>query len=668
MSVEPLRHNRLSDGTAAPASLAASLAPEALGGFLGGSETRLYRLLGAHVMEQAGGEGTQFAVWAPRAAEVTLIGSFNDWDPRATPLRRVGSTGVWAIFLPGVGPGAMYKYRVLPAAAARRRPAAASRRKTGRAKEPEVRALDKADPLGFAMELRPRSASIVVGPSRHEWSDGAWMAARAEPPAPARPISIYEVHLGSWRRKPDGRWLDYRELADELLPYVKELGFTHIELLPVTEHPYDPSWGYQTVGYFAPTSRFGTPDDLRAFVDAAHAMELGVIVDWVPAHFPLDEHGLALFDGEPLYEHADPKRGEHPDWGTAIFDYGRPEVASFLASSARYWLDEYHVDGLRVDAVASMLYLDYSREEGEWEPNVHGGRENLEAVEFLRWLNDELHAACPGALLCAEESTAWPRVTEPTGQGGLGFDLKWNMGWMNDTLRVFETEPRDRRRVHERLTFSIHYAFFEQFLLPLSHDEVVHLKRSLLSKMPGGYEQKFAGLRLLLGYMWAHPGKKLLFMGGELAQWTEWSENGELDWALLDFPSHRGIQDWVRALNDLYLREPALHALDGSAEGFEWVDAGDAERGILTFLRWAPGRERLVLVAANFSDRAVRLRVGVPRAGPYEIVLDSEAREFGGKRDHRTPAPATEVPSHGRPASLELDLRALSVLILMPSG
>ncbi len=660
MPAEQLRDTRLSDASAAPEGVKSSLAPGALHGFLTGAETRLDRLLGAQVMEHEGSAGTRFAVWAPRAAEVTLIGSFNDWDPRATPLRRVGSTGVWEIFLPGVGPGAMYKYRVWPAPPARR--------KASRAKKPEVQALDKADPIGFAMELRPRSASIVVGPTAYEWSDDEWLARRGERSAPDRPVSIYEVHLGSWRRKPDGGWLDYRELADELLPYVKALGFTHIELLPVTEHPYDPSWGYQTVGYFAPTSRFGTPDDLRAFVDAAHALEIGVIVDWVPAHFPLDEHGLALFDGAPLYEHADPKRGEHPDWGTAIFDYGRPEVASFLASSARYWLDEFHVDGLRVDAVASMLYLDYSREEGEWEPNVHGGRENLEAVEFLRWLNDELHAACPGVLLCAEESTAWPRVTEPTGQGGLGFDLKWNMGWMNDTLDVLETEPRDRPGVHDRLTFSIHYAFFERFLLPLSHDEVVHLKRSLLSKMPGGYEQKFAGLRLLLGYMWAHPGKKLLFMGGELAQWTEWSENRELDWALLEFPSHRGIQDWVRALNDVYAREPALHALDDSAQGFEWVDPADAERGILTFIRWAPGRERFVVVAANFSDRAARVRVGVPWATPYEIVLDSEASRFGGKGRHPTPTAASEVPSHGQPASLELHLRGLSIVLLTPSG
>ncbi|MGH7541751.1 MAG: 1,4-alpha-glucan branching protein GlgB, partial [Gemmatimonadota bacterium] len=639
-----------------PYRFGATLAPERFAAFTAGTETRLDRLLGAHPCRHEGCTGTRFAVWAPRARAVNLIGSFNRWEGRTHPMRPVGSTGVWELFLPGVGPGALYKYEIRPRVPGR---------EGGADQDADVPSLDKADPLGFRMELRPRTASVVTVPPARRWKDRAWMAERAARDLAREPVSIYEAHLGSWRRSESGEWLGYPALAETLLPWVKELGFTHVELLPLTEHPHDASWGYQTVGYFALTARYGTPEEFRAFVDEAHRLGLGVLLDWVPAHFPLDAHGLWRFDGFSLYEHPDPRRGHHPEWGTAIFDFGRPEVISFLVSSARYWLEEYHLDGLRVDAVASMLYLDYSREQGQWLPNEWGGRENLEAIAFLRTLNDALHDACPGLLLCAEESTAWPRVSAPTEEGGLGFDLKWNMGWMNDTLRVFGTDPYARPHEHHRLTFSIHYAFSERFLLPLSHDEVVHLKGSLLSKMPGGYDEKFGNLRLLFGYLWAHPGKKLLFMGGEFGQWSEWDENGTLDWALLDFPLHDGVRRWVVALNRLVRREPALHALDHTPEGFEWLDVHEAPRSVLAFVRWAPEWREFVAVVANFAGaRWHGYRLALPRAGRYEVVLDSDATCFGGEGSGPGELITTDEPLHGRPASVALDLPPLSIRFL----
>ncbi len=632
-----------------PSLTSAELAP-----FAAGSESRLQERLGAHVATRDGVEGVRFSVWAPRAIAVNLMGSFNGWEARCHPMFPVPETGVWELFLPGVKPGALYKFQVRP------RPATST---------DDVPALEKADPLGRRGEVRPRSASEVVSPSAFAWSDAAWVASRPDRAAPGRPISIYEVHLGSWRRNEDGSWLGYRQLADTLLPYVKDLGFTHVELLPITEHPHDASWGYQTVGYFAPTSRYGEPDDFRAFVDAAHGLGLGVLLDWVPAHFPLDGHGLARFDGGSLYEHADPRRGAHPDWGTAIFDYGRPEVRSFLVSSARFWIDEYHLDGLRVDAVASMLYLDYSRAEGEWEPNELGGRENLEAVDFVRQLTDTLREACPGALLFAEESTAWAGITRPTADGGLGFHFKWNMGWMNDTLSVFTADPHRRAELHERLTFSLYYAHAERHVLPLSHDEVVHLKRSLISKIPGGYDAKFEGLRLLLGYMWTHPGAKLLFMGGELAEWSEWNEAGQLSWDLLDHPPHRGVQRWVRALNERYVQDPAWHGLDERPEGFEWIDVHDAARSVLTYVRWAPGWKDHIVVVANFAGRTRRgYAVGLPAATPYRIALDSDAPEFGGKGRARLGVETVADPLHDRPARLAVDLPPSTLLVLVPAA
>jgi 1,4-alpha-glucan branching enzyme len=675
-----------------------SLTADALTPFLAGEEYRLQRWLGAHEAELDGVKGTRFAVWAPHARAVNLMGTFTEWDARLRPMRPVGATGVWELFLPGVGPGALYKYHIRPGTQAVARAghrldstavavdstavAADSAEESDRAPAEEAgvpEALDKADPLGFAMELRPRSASVVCCADPFVWSDDEWQARHDSDSVEDEPISIYEVHLGSWRRHEDGSWPSYRELAEDLLPYVRDLGFTHLELLPITEHPHDPSWGYQTVGYFAPTSRHGTPEDFKAFVDAAHGHGLGVILDWVPAHFPLDAHGLERFDGTHLYEHPDPRRGYHPDWGTAIFDYAKPEVISFVVSSACFWLEEYHIDGLRVDAVASMLYLDYSRKEGEWLPNELGGRENLDAVALLQRLNDVAHEASPGTLLFAEESTAWPQVTGATDRGGLGFDMKWNMGWMNDTLSFFESDPSARSSNHDQLTFSIHYAHSERFLLPLSHDEVVHLKRSLLSKMPGGYEEKFANLRLLLSYMWAHPGKKLLFMGGELAQWSEWNEGKELDWALLDFPSHVGIQRLVRSLNRVYCEERSLHSLDFSPGGFEWVDAEDVERGVISFVRRAAGWDEFVLVVANFSgSRWGGYRVGVPTPGEYQLLLDSADDEFtGGGPSAAAPGTGAEAPEgaglmaveeawHGRPCCLELDLEPFSCVFLKP--
>jgi 1,4-alpha-glucan branching enzyme len=572
-------------------------------------------------------------------------------------MRARGSTGVWELFVPGVGPGALYKFRVVA-------------RVDGR---PRL----KADPCGRAMQLRPDTASVVPAPPAVRWSDEAWIGARAASDPGRTPVSIYEVHLSSWRRIPGAKpreghpgWHTYRELADELIPYVADLGFTHVELLPITEHPYDGSWGYQTVGYFAPTSRHGTADDLRYLVDRAHAAGIGVILDWVPAHFPQDAHGLARFDGTALYEHADPRKGVHPDWGTYIFNYARPEVAAFLVSSALYWIEEFHIDGLRLDAVASMLYLDYSRAEGQWVPNEFGGRENTEATTFLRALNETIHREHPGVLLMAEESTAWAGVTHDPGLGGLGFDVKWNMGWMHDTLEVMQADPLFRTGLYEKLTFGITYAFAERFLLAFSHDEVVHLKRSMLGKMPGETLDKFAHLRLLYGYMWAQPGKKLLFMGSELATWHEWDEEGVLDWALLDEPMHRGVHDWVAALNEAYGEEPALHEQDWSASGFEWVDCHDRDRTTLAWLRWAMDWSDFLVVVCNFTPVAWEgYRLAVPYRGTYEVRLDSNAAEFGGAGSlGATTFETADEPHLGRDQYVELTLPPLSILMLKRVG
>ena len=614
---------------------------------------RIHEVLGAHVRVQGGTEGTVFAVWAPGAAAVSVVGSFNGWDPSTHPMQARRASGVWECFVPSVGAGALYKYHI--------------RSRIGDA----VRL--KADPCGRAMQLRPDTASIVAGRSRYEWDDGQWMARRATAPASESPMSIYEVHLGSWRRKPGAEprkghpgWLTYRELGDSLVPYVAELGFTHIELLPITEHPYDASWGYQTVGYFAPTSRHGNADDLRYLVDRAHRAGLGVILDWVPAHFPKDPHGLARFDGTHLYEHADPRKGVHPDWGTHIFNYSRPEVVAFLVSSALHWIEDFHIDALRLDAVASMLYLDYSRAEGAWVPNQYGGKENVEAIDFLRTLNRTVHAEHPGVQMIAEESTAWPGVTHSVERGGLGFDMKWNMGWMNDTLEVMQADPLFRKGVYNKLTFSIMYAFSERFLLAFSHDEVVHLKRSMLQKMPGSELDKFASLRLLYGYMWTHPGKKLLFMGGELAVWYEWDAEGELDWALQEEPMHAGMGEWVRALNRLYQNAPPLHETDADGRGFEWIDCHDVDRSTLSFVRWSKEWRSHVVVVANFTPVAwPQYRLAVPHDGSYEVILSSDDEAFGGSGRYRDRSfETTPGELFGRQQSVELTLPPLSVLVL----
>jgi 1,4-alpha-glucan branching enzyme len=615
--------------------------------FLDGREHRLHEVLGAHLLTVEDVAGTLFAVWAPRARAVSLIGTMNGWDGRLHAMRPRGDTGVWEIFLPDVGAGTLYKYRIHP----------------GDGGAPQ----DKADPVGASVELRPATASRVAEPPAHVWTDRAWMADRAARRPEDRPMSVYEVHLGSWRRTGSGGWLGYRELAETLLPYVLDLGFTHVELMPVMEHPLDESWGYQTVGYFAPTSRYGGPDDLRAFVDRAHELGLGVLLDWAPAHFPDDAHGLVRFDGTALFEHPDPHLARHPDWGTLVFDYGRPEVRAFLISSAICWLDRFHVDGFRVDAVASMLYLDYSRAHGEWTPNEEGGREDRDAVRFLRELTDAVHDAFPGALVIAEESTAWPGVSHGTDQGGLGFDQKWNLGWMHDSLEYFGADPLFRSGRHDLLTFSLTYAFSERFVLPLSHDEVVHGKRSLLTRMPGDYQERFANLRLLFGWQWLHPGKKLLFMGGELGQWDEWNVGDQLAWALTEYPNHRGIQHWVRDLNRAYASRAALHRGDHRADGFEWIDCDDAARSVSSWIRWGDGEG--VVVVANFTpvDRE-GFQLPVPFPGRYRIVLDSDAEPYGGQG--RSPREdALEARSHhlmGRDQILEFTLPGLTLLALEP--
>jgi 1,4-alpha-glucan branching enzyme len=609
-----------------------------------GRDLQLYRKLGAHPHSTEGASGVRFAVWAPNAARVSVVGDFNSWDGRRHLLRRHPGGGIWDTFIPGLDVGTLYKYEIKP-----------------RFGPPFV----KADPIGFRTEVRPATASVVHTLGNYEWNDESWLERRRRTNSAIEPMSVYEVHLGSWRWQGD-RPSTYRELAETLPEYVTDLGFTHVELLPVMEHPFDPSWGYQVTGYFAPTSRFGEPDDFKYLVDRFHQKGIGVLLDWVPAHFPKDAAGLRRFDGTALYEHQDPRMGEHPDWGTMIFNYGRNEVRNFLIANAVYWFDEFHIDGLRVDAVASMLYLDYSRREGEWLPNRYGGRENLEAIEFFRELNRTVRELFPGALMIAEESTAWPGVTQPTETGGLGFHFKWNMGWMNDFLRFIEHEPIYRKYHLGLLTFSLMYAFSEHFVLPISHDEVVHGKRSMLDKMPGDEWQKFANLRLALGFMWSHPGKQLLFMGSEIGQWREWNESGPLDWDLLERPLHQGLQRWVRDLNHAYREEPALWRRDTTHEGFEWIDFHDVENSVVIFRRIGDEPQDELIVLCNFTPvPREAYRVGVPVAGRYREILNSDSELYGGGNIGNGGAVDTEgLASHNHPHSMCLVLPPLATLVL----
>ena len=615
-----------------------------------GSQYRLYEKLGAHLMNAGGVDGTYFAVWAPNAEQVYVMGDFNGWNKSSHPLRPKGSSGMWEGFIPELGQWAVYKYHVV------------SRYNNYR--------VDKADPLGFHHETSPKTGSVITSLD-YAWGDADWMSERWRRNGREAPITVYEMHLGSWMRVPEqgNRSLSYRELAPQLAQHVSRMGFTHVEFLPVMEHPFYGSWGYQTTGYFAPTSRYGAPQDFMYLVDYLHQHNIGVILDWVPSHFPSDEHSLAFFDGTHLYEHSDPRKGYHPDWNSYIFNYGRHEVRSFLLSSACFWLDKYHVDGLRVDAVASMLYLDYSRKEGEWIPNEYGGRENLEAIAFLRRFNEAVYGEFPDVLTIAEESTAWPMVSKPTYVGGLGFGMKWDMGWMHDTLAYMSQDPIYRRFHHNQLTFRQIYAFSENFMLPLSHDEVVYGKGSLLGKMPGDDWQKFANLRLLLGYMHAQPGKKLLFMGGEFGQWAEWNHEASLDWQLLDYPNHASLRRWVDELNWFYKREPALHELDLEPGGFEWIDANDAESSALSFLRKGRTTSDMILVLCNFTPvQRHNYRVGVPRGGYWQEVMNSDAREYGGSgQGNLGGLEASPIPLHGRNHSLTLNLPPLSVVFFKSS-
>jgi 1,4-alpha-glucan branching enzyme len=614
-----------------------------------GTHRRAYEKLGAHPTVLDGVAGTAFAVWAPGARRVSVVGSFNDWDGRRHPMRS-NDSGVWERFIPEVGPGELYKFELA-------------------GPHGELLAL-KADPFAFRCEVPPGTASVVHGLGDHAWGDWAWMEARGRVPIHRAPFSAYEVHLGSWRRRPDGRFLDYREIAAQLIPYVTYLGFTHVELLPVSEHPFYGSWGYQPLGLFAPTGRYGLPEDFKAFVDAFHQAGLGVVLDWVPAHFPEDAHGLACFDGTHLYEHADPRQGRHADWGTLVYNYGRREVQNFLIANALYWLDQFHIDGLRVDAVAAMLYLDYSRKDGQWIPNRYGGRENLEAVDFLRRLNETVYAEHPDVFTIAEESTAWPMVSRPTSVGGLGFGFKWNMGWMHDTLVHVSRTMLHRRYHHDELTFSMLYHGTENYVLPLSHDEVVHGKRSLLGRMPGSAWERLANLRLLLAWTFAHPGKKLLFMGTELGQEREWNHSTALDWELLDHPGHKGIHDLLRDLNALYRERPSLHVGDCESGGFTWIECGDRANSVLSLLRTGPEPGDFTAAILNFTALPHRsYRVGVPAAGGYLELLNTDAAGYGGQGFLNAEILRTEpVPLHGHPQSLSLVLPPLGAVFLRPSG
>ena len=610
-----------------------------------GTHVRAYRHLGSHLVTQGGKKGVAFAVWAPNAASVSVMGEFNAWHKESHPLQPLRQSGIWHGFVPALEAGAVYKYHVRSRAT--------------------MFAVDKADPYAFRQELPPQTGS-VVSDLDYEWSDHAWMKERKGRSALDAPMSVYEVHFGSWRRVPGegDRFLTYREMAPLLADYVEHMGFTHVEFLPLTEHPFYGSWGYQTTGYFAPSSRFGTPQDLMFLIDVLHQRGIGVILDWVPSHFPTDEHGLAYFDGTHLYEHADRRQGHHKDWDSFIFNYGRHEVKSFLVSSAMFWLDVFHIDGLRVDAVASMLYLDYSRKEGEWIPNAHGGRENLEAIDFLRHLNEHVYREYPDVQTTAEESTSWPMVSRPLYLGGLGFGYKWDMGWMHDMLGYMQQDPIFRKYHHNELTFRAMYAYTENFVLPLSHDEVVHGKKSLLDKMAGEGAQRFANLRLLLGSQFAQPGKKLLFMGGEFGQGLEWSHDRSLDWHLLDIDLHQGVQTWTEDLNRFYRGEPAMHALDCQPAGFEWVDVHDADSSVLSFLRRGGRGTRPVLVALNFTPTPrTNYRLGVPRGGRWRESLNSDAPRYGGSGwGNFGGVEAAPVAAHGRPCSLTVTLPGLSAL------
>ena len=613
-----------------------------------GTHYTKYEKLGAHVREVAGVQGVHFGVWAPNAQRVSVVGDFNGWDGRCHPMRVRGTSGVWELFVPELAHGERYKFEV-------------------KSRVGDYLAL-KADPYGFHFELRPKTAAIVFDIETYQWHDEAWMQARPQFDWLHAPISIYEVHLGSWMHVPEegNRWLSYRELAPKLAEHVKNLSYTHVELLPITEHPFDASWGYQTLGYFAPTSRFGTPTDFMWFMDYLHQQGIGVILDWTPAHFPRDAHGMAYFDGTPLYEYADPRKGEHKDWGSLVFDYGRNEVRNYLISSGLFWLGKYHIDGLRVDGVASMLYLDYSRKEGEWMPNVFGGRENLEAVDFVKQFNEVVHRYHPGVLTIAEESTAWPAVSRPTYAGGLGFSMKWNMGWMNDTLVYMSKEPVHRRFHHQNLTFSMLYAWSENFVLPLSHDEVVYGKRSLLDKMPGDFWQRFANARVFYTYFHTHPGKKLLFMGGEFGQWRECNEVESLDWNLLAYAPHQQLQACVRDLGVLYRNEPALHELDFEPAGFEWIDCNDSDCSVVSFLRRARRAEDYVVVVCNFTPVARHgYRIGVPDGGFYRELFNSDSTYYGGSNIGNGSGLTTEpTPWHGRPFSLLVEVPPLGGVVL----
>jgi len=610
-----------------------------------GNHSHAYNFMGAHIKETGGVRGTHFVVCAPSAKRVSVIGPFNGWDGRTHVMRRYYDQGIWEIFIPGVEEGAYYKFEI--------------------ASHNTTLPLKKADPYAFYSELRPGTASIVTNIEDYGWNDADWLAERTQ--GFDQPLSVYELHAGSWKKKENGDFLTYRELAADLIPYVKDMGFTHIELMPVAEHPYDPSWGYQITGYFAPTSRFGTPHDFMFFVDQCHQAGIGVLLDWVPAHFTKDDHGLRYFDGTHLYEHADPRKGEHKDWGTNIFNFGRTEVLNFLISNAVYWLDKYHIDGLRVDAVASMLYLDYSRNEGEWIPNQFGGRENLEAIHFLKKFNEVVHAEFEGVVTMAEESTSWPMVSRPTYLGGLGFDYKWNMGWMNDILRYMEVDPIFRKYHHNELTFSMIYAFTENFILPFSHDEVVHMKKSMLSKMPGDTWQKFANLRLLYAYLYAHPGKKLLFMGSEFGQWGEWNAEKQLDWPLLDFDTHGGLRTLISDLNTLYREEPSLHQVDFDWKGFRWINAADYEKSMLSFIRYSEEQDDYLVFVFNFTPEVYRdYVIGVPEVTHFSVIFNSDSEYYGGSN---VDVPNTQSQAgdwNGLPANMGITVPPLGCVIYKP--
>ena len=614
-----------------------------------GNHLRIYEKLGTHIMDLDGIKGVHFAVWAPNAKRVSVIGDFNKWDGRRHPMRILGNSGIWELFIPGLKEGDIYKYEI---------------------KTHHNHLLIKSDPYAFYSEARPKTASVVWDINKYKWNDSEWVENRDKPTPLDKPLSIYELHLGSWARKTEegNRFLTYREIAHLLIDYVKDMGYTHIELMPVMEHPFDASWGYQVTGYFAPTSRFGTPEDFMYFVDYCHQNNIGVIVDWVPAHFPRDGHSLIQFDGTSLYEHEDPRKGEHPDWGTLIFNYGRHEVRNFLTSNVLFWCRKYHLDGLRVDAVASMLYLDYSKRHGEWVPNTYGGRENLEATDFLKKMNEVIHAEFPGIMTIAEESTSWGGVSRPTYLGGLGFTFKWNMGWMHDILEYITKDPIFRKYHHNNLTFAMLYAFHENFILVLSHDEVVHGKASLLSKMPGDFWQKFANLRLLLGYMYAQPGKKLLFMGGDMGQWHEWNHNQSLDWHLLQYEPHTKLQRFIKDLNQIYKTEPAMWEVDFEYTGFEWIDFHDWERSIVSFIRKGKDSDNHLVFVFNFTPTPrFNYKIGVPSHCFYKEILNSDSDiYYGSNLGNEGGRWSDQVLWQGKPCSLNITLPPLSAIVLKP--